>query len=146
MKTGATTLSVLVVDDEPMIRFGISRCLKDCAAVRTVASAEEALEEIGARHYDLCLLDVCLPGMNGLDAMRKISEMSPKTKVAIMTGNQLDEVTRQRIQDEAYAFITKPFEISRIREIAKGIIIGGDENKRPDTSAAEAILDPETDI
>ena len=60
--------------------------LRKSAEVKTVGSAEEALSEIGAHHYDLCFLDYMLPGMNGLEAMIIINKRSAHTKVAIMTG------------------------------------------------------------
>ncbi len=86
-----TILRVLIVDDEPLILHILSRFLNPSVEVKTVATAEEALGEIGAQHYDLCFLDIILPGMTGLDAMKIINELSPNTKVAIMTGTLLDD-------------------------------------------------------
>ena len=117
MKRGDTTLRVLVVDDEPLILYGISRFLKRSVMVKTVASAEEAIDEIVAQHYDLCFLDITLPGMTGLDALKIIKELSPITKVTIMTGNLLDEAMKMHIEDTAYAFIEKPFSLSHIRGV-----------------------------
>ena len=84
-------LQILVVDDEPLILMSISRFLKSIALVKTASTAEEALDAIKEQDYDLCFLDVKLPGMTGLDAMKIINELSPNTKVAIMTGNLLNE-------------------------------------------------------
>ena len=112
-----TTLQVLVVDDEPLILDVIARFLDRSVAVKTVASAEEALDEIVAQHYDLCFLDISLPGMTGLDAMKIINKLSPTTKVALMTGNLLDEAMKKKIEDTAYAFIEKPFELIHIKEV-----------------------------
>ena len=117
MRRDDSKLRVLVVDDEPLILFGISRCLEGIAMVKTVATAEEALEEIGAHHYDLCFLDLILPGMSGLKALGIINKISPNTKVAIMTGCTPDEVMKKQIEAGAYAFIEKPFEISSIMEV-----------------------------
>ncbi len=112
-----TTLRVLVVDDEPLILYGISRFLYGRAVVKTATTAEEAIDEIVAQQYDLCFLDINLPGMTGLDAMKIINELSPITKVAIMTGNLLDEAMKMHIEDTAYAFIEKPFSLSHIRGV-----------------------------
>ena len=117
MKKEGTTLRVLVVDDEPLILYSLSRFLKKKAAVKTVASAEEAIDEIVAQHYDLCFLDITLPGMTGLDALKIIKELSPITKVAIMTGNFLDETMTRQIEETAYALIEKPFELLHIQEV-----------------------------
>ena len=121
MEASNTPLRVLIIDDEPIIRFVLSMIFKKNAEVKTVASAEEAIAELRSQFYDLCFLDIVLPGMNGLEAMKIISEISPKTKVAIMTGSSPDETMKMIIDDLAYEFIEKPFELSRIREIASSI-------------------------
>jgi len=123
MRTDATALRILVVDDEPLIRDGLCRFLEKNSSVMTVGSAEEALEEIRTQHYDLCFLDVILPGMNGLEAMKIIKELSPNTKVAIMSGSYLCEDMKRQIAENALEFIEKPFELSRIREIANRVAV-----------------------
>ena len=85
-----------------------------------MGSAEKALVEITARHYDLCFLDIHLPGLTGLKAMEKIRELSPGTRVAIMSGSHLDESMKRRIKENACAFIEKPFDLSQIRKIQRG--------------------------
>ena len=124
MKKNGTTLRVLVVDDEPLILWGISKFLEKSAVVKAVATAEEALDEIEAQHYDLCFLDVILPGMTGLDAMKRINERSPNTKVVIMSGSSLDDAMKGQIEDLAYAFIEKPFGLSHIREVTERVAAG----------------------
>ena len=119
MKKNGTTLRVLVVDDEPLILWGISKFLEKITVVKTVTTAEEALDEMGVQHYDLCFLDDILPGMTGLDAMKIINERSPNTKVAIMSWSFEDEAMRGKVEDLAYAFIKKPFSLSHIREVAE---------------------------
>jgi DNA-binding NtrC family response regulator len=121
MKTNSTPLRILVIDDEPIIRFVLSMVFKKNAIVKAVDSAEEAIAELKSQFYDLCFLDIILPGMNGLEAMKIINEISPKTKVTIMTGNSLDESMKTLIDDLAYEFIEKPFELSRIKEIANSV-------------------------
>ena len=124
MKKDFKTLRVLVCDDEPLIIMSISRFLKKIALVKTVPTAEEALDAIEEQHYDLCFLDITLPGMTGLDAMKIITELSPITKVAIMTGNLLDEAMKMHIEDTAYAFIEKPFSLSHIRGVTDKVAAG----------------------
>ena len=119
MKKDFKTLRILVVDDNPLILISMSRFLKKIALVKTVSTAEEALDVIKEQHYDLCFLDVTLPGMTGLDAMKLISKLSPNTKVAIMTGTLLDETMRQQVDDYAYIFLEKPFALSDIEGVAE---------------------------
>ena len=112
-------MHVLVVDDEPLILMSISRFLQKIALVMSVSTAEEALDAIDKQHYDLCFLDVNLPGMTGLDAMKIINELSPNTKVAIMTGNLLNETMKEQVDDYAYTFIEKPFGLSDIEGVVE---------------------------
>ena len=112
-------LQILVVDDNPLILMSLSRFLKKIALVKTVSTAEEALGTIKEQHYDLCFLDVFLPGMTGLDAMKIINELSPNTKVAIMTGALLNEAMKEQVDDYAYSFIEKPFALSDIEGVVE---------------------------
>ena len=123
MKKDGKILRVLVVDDEPLILDVISRFLNPSVVVKTVTSAEEALDEIMAQHYDLCFLDISLPGMTGLDAMKIIKELSPTTKVALMTGGHLNEAMERKIEGTAYAFIQKPFELIHIKKIVDRVAV-----------------------
>ena len=117
MKKDFKTLRILVVDDNSLILMSLSRFLKKIALVKAVSTAEEALDAITEQHYDLCFLDVNLPGMTGLDAMKIINELSPNTKVAIMTGNLLNETMKKQVDDYAYTFIDKPFALSDIEGV-----------------------------
>jgi DNA-binding NtrC family response regulator len=121
MRKEGSSLRILVVDDEPLIREVLCRFLDKNSSVMTAGSAEEALEEIRTQHYDLCFLDVILPGMNGVEAMKIIKELSPSTKVALMSGGYLCEDMKRQIAEGALEFIEKPFDLSRIREIANRV-------------------------
>ena len=119
MKKNGTAIRVLVADDEPLISWGISRFLKKSAFVNTVGTAEEALTEVEFQQYDLCILDFNLPVMTGLEAMKIINERFPETKVAIMSGSNIDEVKMAQIDRDAYAFIEKPFDLSLIKDVVE---------------------------
>ena len=64
-------------------------------------------------------MDFNLPGITGLEAMKIINERSPNTKVAIMSGSLMDEVLRAQIQDHAFAYIEKPFDLKDISCVAE---------------------------
>jgi DNA-binding NtrC family response regulator len=120
MKKDFKTLRILVVDDEPLILHCVARFLKKRALVKTASTAEEALNEIEDQHYDLCFLDVIMPGkMTGLEAMKIINERSPNTKVAIMTATPLNEAMKEQVEDYACALIEKPFNLSDVGAVAE---------------------------
>lgn len=112
-------MRILIVDDEPLIRFILSMFIMEYAESKTVESAEKALNEIKSHHYDLCFIDYNLPGMKGLEALKIFKEQSEKTKVVIVSGGHFNEDIKKQIEENAYAFIEKPFELSQIIEVVK---------------------------
>jgi CheY-like chemotaxis protein len=110
---------ILIVDDAPLILYGLSKTLGNLAEVRTVTTGDEAIRESRSGFYDLCFLDIYLPDSNGLDVMRRIKEISPRTRVAIMTGSHVNEDMKQAIEKQADYFIPKPFKLSQVKIIAK---------------------------
>jgi two-component system response regulator PilR (NtrC family) len=109
---------ILIVDDEPLIRTGLSKALKGIAVVETADNGEQASARVNACFYDICFLDVFLPDVSGLDVMQQIKKTSPRTKIVIMTA-YADETTREIIGREAYRFMEKPLDLSQIREIVR---------------------------
>jgi DNA-binding NtrC family response regulator len=107
---------VLIVDDEPLIRSGLSKVLRGLAVVETADSGAQAIARINTRSYDVCFLDLFLHDASGLDIMRTIQKMSPTTRIAVMTA-YADETTREVIRREAYQFLEKPLDLLKIREI-----------------------------
>ncbi|KYK30356.1 MAG: hypothetical protein AYK22_08600 [Thermoplasmatales archaeon SG8-52-3] len=123
MQKGRKDHRIMVIDDEPLIRDVLSRFLLDFGLqAKAVVTAEEALDEIRVQYYDLCFLDYILPGMTGLEALKKINELSPTTKVVIMTGTFFDEATIEYIKEHSYAFIEKPFSLSQISKVIKSMV------------------------
>lgn len=105
---------ILIVDDEPLILFGLSRTFQDLAEVKTVGTGEEACDEINSSFYDLCILDIFLPGKNGMEVMEEIQQKSPKTKVVVMSAFADDEM-RKKIEQKACMFLEKPFNLADIK-------------------------------
>jgi DNA-binding NtrC family response regulator len=109
---------ILIVDDEPLIRSGLSRALKDIAVVETAETGEQATARVTASSFDVCFLDIVLPDVSGLVVMQQIKKMSPNTKIVIMTAYASD-TTKEEIRKEAYLFMEKPLNLSQIKEIAR---------------------------
>lgn len=119
---------ILIVDDETLIRYGLLRALRgDDVEVKAVKTGEEALAEIGSSFYDLCFLDINLPDADGLDIMKKIKELSPDTKVTIISGCVLNEHMKREIASGAYMFVPKPFDLFQIKGIAEKALGGGNK-------------------
>ena len=83
---------VLVVDDEaPVAELFNDLLAKDNYKVKSVPSAEEALNVIKEEYFDIVLLDIKLPGMSGLEALKHIKDLKPNIIVIIITGFGYDE-------------------------------------------------------
>jgi len=121
---------ILVIDDDQLILYGLAKTLKEQDYdVQTANNATEAIEKISFSPFDLCLLDVHLPDMNGLKLMRKIKDRCPHTKIIIMTASCLDsselsENNNKAIANGACHFIPKPFNISDVTDVVNQVLSG----------------------
>lgn len=89
--------------------------------VKSVETGQAALREVAANPYHLCFLDICLPDLDGTEVLKSIAEMSPKTKVIMMTAGNITGNMQQVIEKYAYMFLTKPFELIQARMLTNGI-------------------------
>src|SRR5690349_200267 len=104
------TRTVLVVDDEEMIRRGCARALASTCHVieaATLAEAERALE-LGT--VDVCLTDVRLPDGDGVERLATLRRISPSTVFVFMTGHGGVDAAVIAVKGGAYDFLTKPFD------------------------------------
>jgi len=121
---------ILVVDDDQLILYALARALKEEEfEVETADTATEALKKIAFSPYDLCLLDVHLADMNGLELMRKIKDSCPDTKIIVMTASCLDsselsENNNKAIANGACHFIPKPFNLSEVTDVVNQVLTG----------------------
>lgn len=114
---------VLVVDDEAFLLNGLGKALKtDSTDVMVVETGNSALQAIAASHYQLCFLDLFLPDVGGVDVLKAIKELSPQTKVIVMTAGVVTRTMQESIEKDAYMFITKPFDLLQIKMLARRIL------------------------
>jgi DNA-binding NtrC family response regulator len=103
-------IHVLVVDDDATFRRSLTRLLLARGfTVDTVDSGEAALEYIATRDPDAALVDLQMPGMSGLEVLRKMREVRPDLAVIMMTGFADVNVAVEALRSGAYHFLTKPF-------------------------------------
>ena len=112
---------ILIVDDEEEIREILSRVLTRTGYdVMTVEDGVAALEEIKNYKPDLIFLDIMMPGMNGVQFLKKISPLGEKPyKVVIVSGFVNDETREECYSFGANQLLDKPFDIGTILNIAK---------------------------
>jgi len=104
------TIHILVVDDEKIMQDSLSRILaKEGYQVQPAASGEEALEKFDIAPFDIVLLDIKMPGIGGIETLRRLKEMDPGVTILIVTGYPSIETAVKAIKLGAYDYITKPF-------------------------------------
>lgn len=117
-------LKTLIVDDELELRKSVASILKNTQLnvqfeIDEAGNGKEALDKVKKQFYDLILMDVRMPEMNGLDALKEIKEHDPRTFVVIMTAhsNLNDAITA--IKDGAYDYLEKPVSPEKLTDIVK---------------------------
>ncbi|MEW5692529.1 MAG: ATP-binding protein [Candidatus Hydrogenedentota bacterium] len=104
-----------IVDDEPHIREFLDTLLKEEYKVKSSPDANHALKELFKEAPDIMLLDIRLPGMNGMELLKKIIGIAPQIAVIMVTAVKDTAVSREAIKIGAYDYIVKPFDIDNIK-------------------------------
>jgi len=106
---------VLLVDDERDFLEVLTRRLgKRDVNVEGVSSGEEALQYLQAKPIDVAVLDVKMPGMDGLTALREIKKLNPLIEVIMLTGHASLEVALEGMRSGAFDYLMKPAEIDEL--------------------------------
>jgi two-component system, NtrC family, nitrogen regulation response regulator NtrX len=114
---------ILIVDDEAGIRESLSSILRDERySVEAVASAELALERLTSGTVEVVLLDVWLPGMDGMEALSRIQSLPQPPSVIIISGHGTIETAVRATKLGAFDFIEKPLSLERIIVLVRNAI------------------------
>ena len=114
---------ILIVDDEEGLRRGLSTLLEDDGyAVLATDSAERALEIMEGEHIDLVLTDMKMPGMDGIELLKRIRERHGDTRVIILTGYGQIESYIEAMNFGAIEYVSKPFKVNELKFIVKRIL------------------------
>ncbi len=106
---------VLVVDDEEAIRKTLKQCLEDEGhQVATCESGEEAMALLASQDFDLVMLDVWLPGMDGLKVLEEIRRIGRTEEVVMISGHSSIDTAVRAIRLGAFDFIEKPLSLDRV--------------------------------
>ena len=109
-RTWRVAEKILVVDDDASLRRVLEYNLaKEGYAVLTADSGEQALELLGAEQVDLLITDIKMPGMDGMDLLRRVRQASPETQVIVITAFGTIEMAVEAMKAGAFEYVTKPF-------------------------------------
>ena len=114
--------SVLVVDDEEEIRNILSKILtEEGYVVETAKNGKQAIKTVKSTPFDLALIDIVLPDLEGTELLKKLKEIQPKMAAIILTGNPSVENAIKSVNNKADGYILKPFDVPRLLETIKKI-------------------------
>jgi DNA-binding NtrC family response regulator len=114
-------LKILVVDDEEAARYGMVRALKNYTLIEA-ASVEEARLEVARTRPALILLDINLPGADGLTYLREIAAIKDAPPVVMITAHGSERMAVEAIKAGAYDYLAKPFEVDELRLVVKNAL------------------------
>jgi two-component system, NtrC family, response regulator HydG len=105
------TLRILVVDDEEIVRTSLQQWFEeDGHTVRACGEAKQALAVMREQDWDLALVDIKMPGMDGLELQKRLHEIDPELSVVVMTAFASVETAVRALKAGAYDYVTKPFD------------------------------------
>lgn len=131
MMVRASGVRILVIDDNPEVVDLLVTCLREegYGALGALTS-DEGLQLVIPYRPDLVLLDLTLPGMNGIEVLKRIRSIAPATKVIMVTGSTDPLLAREVLGLGALAYIDKPFDFAYLKRV--GIMA-----LRPDTKQSD---------
>ena len=116
---------LLIVDDEETLTFSLYQSFilsKKDYEVATAGSGEEALDKMNDKPYDLIITDIFMPGISGIDLLKKVKVDFPSTEVIVMTAYGSDDKKDEVANLGAKHYVEKPFEMKAVREMVFNIL------------------------
>ncbi len=108
---------MLIVDDEPDVIYSFRRLFERDYDMIEATSGEEAVRLVESLDPDVVVMDVRMKGMDGIEALRRIRQTSPRTVVVLMTAYGTTQSTIEAIRLGAFDYILKPFDVTQMRNV-----------------------------
>jgi len=122
-----TPISILIVDDHEVVRNGIRAYLETLPKFNVVgeaASGEEAIKMAGELIPDVVLMDLVMPGMDGIETTREVKKISPRTQIVVLTSYHEDEQIFPALKAGAISYVLKDMKMDKLAEAIQSAIRG----------------------
>jgi CheY-like chemotaxis protein/anti-sigma regulatory factor (Ser/Thr protein kinase) len=118
---------ILVVDDDPSTRHVLRKVLTSAGFSATVAKdGIEGLKALKSKRYDLLLLDVWMPRMNGLELLGKLRSTKTRPRVVVMTSDEAPQTLLQAVREQAFKYVHKPVEAITLLHTVREVLAAAD--------------------
>lgn len=114
--------NILIIDDELSIRESFLLILEDKYQVHLAPSGEAGLKILNDKKIDLAYLDIRMPGLNGIQTLKKIKEADPNIEVVMVTAVNDVQKTSEAVRLGAYDYVVKPFEVNHILKLTEKLL------------------------
>jgi len=114
--------TILIVDDDKSIRYSLKRMLEENFSVLTVQNGDEALARVKESTPDLIIMDIKMPGRSGIEVLKEVKLIDPKSLVILMTAYGTTETAIEAMKYGAFDYILKPFPIPQMKELVQKAI------------------------
>jgi DNA-binding NtrC family response regulator len=111
--------TILIVDDDDAIRAILYDLLSDRYECDTARLAEEALQYLKVESYDAILTDISMPGLTGVELLKKVQEKDSPTPVILISGKGSEEDSQAFMDLGAFAYVNKPFNLDEIEQVVE---------------------------
>jgi nitrogen regulation protein NR(I) len=111
--------TILIVDDDKSIRYSLKRMMEEKYSIFTAQNGEEALEHMRENSPDLIIMDIKMPGRSGIEILREMKSIDPKSLVILMTAYGTTETAIEAMKYGAFDYILKPFPIPQMKGLVE---------------------------
>ncbi len=115
--------TILIVDDDRAIRYSLKRMLEEKYSILTAQNGEEALDQVKSSSPDLIIMDIKMPGRSGMELLKEIKSIDPKSLVIMMTAYGTTETAIEAMKYGAFDYILKPFPILQMKQLVEKAIL-----------------------
>ncbi|MHB8988536.1 MAG: response regulator [Desulfobulbia bacterium] len=113
-----TNTRLLVVDDEPIVGKRLKQVFDKIGfAIETYTDSAAALAAMAEKPFDIVVTDLKMEGIDGIEVLKRVRAMNPKTRVIIITGYASPDTAELAKQEGVFAFLAKPFRLDELKQV-----------------------------